>query len=176
MSDLLVRLFQLPDLSPIKKKLAAEGIVIRRAHPAELDIICSWVRHHFNERWAAECQGAMNHRPPTCFIAAELQPVEDANDDPYNLPLEKLVGFACYDTVAIGMFGPEGVQPDYQGRGIGKALLLACMHAMADFGYAYAVVAWAGPIDFYKKTVGATIIEDSEPGIFRGQLYGTQEG
>jgi hypothetical protein len=44
------------------------------------------------------------------------------------------------------------------------------MHAMSDDGYAYAVIAWAGPIEFYKQAVGASIIDDSEPGIFRGPL------
>ncbi len=39
-------------------------------------------------------------------------------------------------------------------------------------GYAYAVIGWAGPTEFYEKTVGATIIEGSEPGIFRGPLKG----
>ncbi len=172
MADLLVRLFSLPDASSYQPNLEAEGIFIRRAHPAELDVIIPWVRYHFKEKWAAECKGAVIKQPVTCFIAAEIQPLPEAGNDPYNLPSEKLVGFACYDTVAIGMFGPEGVHPDYRGRGIGKALLLTCLYAMADFGYAYAIIGWAGPIDFYKKSVGATIIKDSEPGIFRGQLYG----
>jgi GNAT superfamily N-acetyltransferase len=174
MADLLVRLFSLPDLNPLRNELQAEGIVIRRAHPSEAEVIASWVCYHFNEKWAAECKGALSNRPPSCFLATDVSTKAEADEDPYNLPPEKLVGFACYDSVAIGMFGPEGVQPDYQGRGIGKALLLACMYAMADFGYAYAIIAWAGPIDFYKKSVGATIIENSEPGIFRGPLTGEE--
>jgi GNAT superfamily N-acetyltransferase len=97
-------------------------------------------------------------------------------DDPYNLPPERLVGFACYDIVAKGMFGPEGVHPAYWQRGIGKALLLTCLHAMAADGYAYAMIAWAGPTEFYEKTVGATLIADSEPGIFRGPLIVENEG
>ena len=70
------------------------------------------------------------------------------------------------------MFGPVGVRADYQGRGIGKALLLTCLHAMAVEGYAYAVIAGAGPTEFYAKVVGATVIEGSEPGIFRDPLTG----
>jgi predicted N-acetyltransferase YhbS len=69
-------------------------------------------------------------------------------------------------------FGPMGVQEEYRQRGIGRALLLTSLHAMAAERYAYAIIAWAGSLEFYKKTVGATLIENSEPGIFRGELVG----
>jgi ribosomal protein S18 acetylase RimI-like enzyme len=170
MADMLVRLYSLPTMDPLREKLRADGIILRRAHPAEADIIVPWVRENFHDKWAAECRGALEHRPATCFVATAIQSVPDPDDDPYNLPPEKLIGFACYDIVAKGMFGPEGVQPDYRGRQIGKGLLLACMHAMANDGYAYAVISWAGPTEFYKNTVGATLIENSEPGIFRGPM------
>jgi hypothetical protein len=39
-------------------------------------------------------------------------------------------------------------------------------------GYAYAVIGWAGPQEFYARLVGATVIEGSEPGIYRGPLTG----
>jgi len=170
MADMLVRLFSLPKVSPLLARLSDERIILRRVCPAESDFIVPWIRHHFYEKWAAECQGAMQNRPVTCFIATEFQPIPEPDEDPYNLPPERLVGFACYDIVSKGLFGPEGVHLDYRGRGIGKALLLVCMHAMAADGYAYAVISWAGPTEFYEKTVGATIIEGSEPGIFRGPL------
>jgi ribosomal protein S18 acetylase RimI-like enzyme len=170
MVDLLVRLYSLPVISPLLGALREGGIIIRKAHPSETDLIVPWVSRHFNQKWAQECKGALGNRPPTCFIAVRLMPASELDDSAYNLPPEKLVGFACYDIVARGMFGPEGVHPDFRSQGIGKALLLSCMHAMADDGYAYAVIAWAGPIDFYEKVLGATQIEGSEPGIFRGPL------
>ncbi len=170
MADMLVRLYSLPPITPLQEKLQSDGIILRRAHPSETGIIVHWVRQHFHEKWAEECRGSLENRPVTCFIATELRPVQAPNDDLYNLPPEKLIGFACYDTIAKGMFGPEGVHPDYQGRKIGKGLLLACMHSMANEGYAYAVIGWAGPTEFYKSAVGATIIDNSEPGIFRGPL------
>lgn len=170
MADMLVRLFSLPPMDSLLEKLDSEGIVLRRAHPSEAGIIVSWVRENFHEKWAAECRGALEHRPVTCFIAAALLTVPEPDNDPYNLPPERLIGFACYDIISKGMFGPEGVHPEYRGLGVGKALLLVCMHAMANDGYAYAVISWAGPTEFYEKTVGATLIENSEPGIFRGPL------
>jgi len=47
---------------------------------------------------------------------------------------------------------------------------------MAADGYEYAVIGWAGPTEFYKKTVGAILIEESEPGIIRGRLKGDERG
>jgi predicted N-acetyltransferase YhbS len=80
------------------------------------------------------------------------------------------LGFACFDTDIKGMFGPIGVREDYRRRRIGKALLLTSMHAMAAETYAYAIIGWVGPVQFYSETVGATVIEGSEPGIFHGVL------
>ncbi len=170
MTDLLVRLYNLPKAHPVLEELSSQNITIRRAHPAEAEAIVPWVRQHFNPKWAAECQASLEHRPTTCYLATEILPLPAPADSPYDLPPERLIGFACYDTVALGMFGPEAVLPQDRGRGIGKALLLACMHAMADTGYAYAIIAWAGPTDFYRKVVGATPISNSEPGIFRGPV------
>ena len=68
------------------------------------------------------------------------------------------------------MFGPIGVREDRQDNRIGTALLLTCLHRMAADGYGYAVTGWAGPVEWYARTVGATIIEGSEPGVFRGSL------
>lgn len=38
---------------------------------------------------------------------------------------------------------------------------------MHQQGYAYAIIGWVGPVEFYKKTVGAAIIPDSAPGIYK---------
>jgi hypothetical protein len=41
---------------------------------------------------------------------------------------------------------------------------------LSQSGECQAIIGWAGSLEFYQKTVGATLIEDSEPGIFRGEL------
>lgn len=51
-----------------------------------------------------------------------------------------------------------------------SALLLACLHAMKEEGYEYAVIGWVASEDFYAHVVGATVIPASAPGIFRGKL------
>jgi ribosomal protein S18 acetylase RimI-like enzyme len=175
MSDMLVKLYTLPEIAPLIAQLKAGDIDVRQAAASEKRIVTNWVRHHFSETWAAECEAAIEQRPVCCYIAVEKSQTHASNDTPYALPAEKLVGFACFDATAKGMFGPTGVQDEYRGRNIGKALLLACLHVMATRGYAYAVIGWAGPTEFYSKAVGATIIEGSEPGIYRGPLIGTSD-
>lgn len=41
---------------------------------------------------------------------------------------------------------------------------------MRSQGYGYAIIGGVGPADFYAETVGATPIEGSDPGIYRGML------
>lgn len=172
---MLVKLYALPDDAALVAELRERRVEIRQAHPSEKRIIAAWVREHFTESWAAGCETALEQRPVTCYIAVKKGAPKAAPSSPYEQPPETLLGFACYDAGVKGMFGPEGVHEDYRGQGIGEALLLACLHAMAAERYAYAVVGWAGPVEFYAKTVGATIIPDSEPGIFRGRLSASPE-
>jgi GNAT superfamily N-acetyltransferase len=167
MPDMLVKLYTLPVLGPALAEQVQHGIEIRRPNPTEAKFLSNWVRTGFEEDWALGCEFALRSWPPTCFIAVKkVNPAAQG----YQMSPETLMGFACYDVSARGMFGPLGVAPDCQGQGIGKALLLACLHAMANEGYAYAVIGWAGPLEFYARTVGATVIQGSEPGIYRGPL------
>ncbi len=172
MVDMLVRLYTLPEVATLSADLKRKDIEIRQGHPAEKHIIADWVRQHFQDSWAVGCEVGLEQRPVSCYIAIKKTEGNAQGDNPYDLPPEILLGFACYDVASKGMFGPIGVREDYRGQGIGKALLLTCLHAMVTQGYAYAVIGWAGSTEFYATTVGATIIEDSEPGIFRGGLTG----
>lgn len=170
MADMLVKLYVLPEITLLLAQLGAEGIALRQGHPSEKHAIPKWVREHFHESWAIECEVGLGQRPVSCYIAVEKEAASTPDSNPYVLPAEKLLGFACYDVSSKGMFGPMGVREDYRGHGIGQALLLTCLYAMRAEGYAYAVIGWAGPAEWYAKTVGATIIEGSEPGIYRGPL------
>lgn len=133
-------------------------------------VVTQWAERHFPQ-WVEGLQAALWRDPISLFLAVERRRL--APSDSYHSITEKIVGFACYDIAAKGMFGPMGVQDNHQGRGIGRSLLLTALHAMAAEGYAYAVVAWVGPKEFYRKVAGATMIEDSEPGIF---AYRTESG
>ncbi|SDC91301.1 hypothetical protein SAMN02799630_01701 [Paenibacillus sp. UNCCL117] len=155
MSDMLVKLYDLPDLEPVLKQAREAGIDIRRAIAPEKHVVIEWVRKHFGNGWASECEVAFANQPVSCYLA-----VKDG----------QLAGFACYEATCKDFFGPTGVDESLRGLGAGKALLLASLHAMRSLGYGYAVIGGAGPKDFYAKHVGATVIENSTPGIYRGYL------
>lgn len=153
MSDLLVKLYSLPAAGPLTEKLRAAGIEIKRAIGPEKQAVAEWVESKFSRAWASECEVAMSAQPATCFLA-----VKDG----------RIAGFACYDSTSKGFFGPIGVDEAARAGGVGKALLLRTLEAMREAGYGYGIIGWAGPVDFFKKTVGAVVIEGSEPGIYRG--------
>ena len=67
MADMLVKLYTLPEITPLLARLKAEGIEVRQAAPSEKRIVANWVRAHFSETWAAECEAGIEQ-------ARELQP------------------------------------------------------------------------------------------------------
>jgi len=152
MSDMLVKLYDLPELAPVLAAQKQAGVDIRRALAAEKHLVAAWVRQHFSQTWANEVEVAFAQVPISCLIAVEQR---------------EIVGFTCYDAVCRNFFGPLGVIKESQGRGIGKALLLNCLYEMVAQGYAYAIIPWVGPKEFYAKLVGAIEIPGSEPGIYR---------
>lgn len=154
MHDMLVRLYALPDLDPALAHCAAQGTVIRRALVPEQPAVIAFVRQHFPGA-VPEVDVAFGRQPVSCFIAIRAQQV---------------AGFACHDTTAPNFFGPEGVAPDARGQGIGRALLLATLHAQRAQGYAYAIIGGVGPAAFYAKAAGAVDIAGSTPGIYAGML------
>jgi GNAT superfamily N-acetyltransferase len=153
MQDMLVRLYTLPDISDLKKRIRDEGIVIRRPLAAEKSLTLEWVKERFGSGWASEMDVSFSYQPITSFIA-----VQDG----------KILAFACYDSAYRNFFGPTGVDEAAQGKGIGKVMLFECLEAMREQGYAYAIIGGAGPIDFYRKTIGAELIPGSNPGIYAG--------
>lgn len=170
MTDMLVKLYDLPDYYPFRNQLVEQGIEIRQPFPSEKRYLVPWVQTNFSEIWAAECAGVLDRDPINCFMAIEKQPIPFPDNDPYNLPPEKIIGFACFDAAKKGVFGPMGVLESYRGHDIGTGLVLACLHAMKEQNYAYAVIWWVGPTEFYAKTVGAVPIEGSAPGFYPGPL------
>lgn len=156
MPDMLVKLYELPDMEELNKRMKDEGIDIRRVISSEKHIIVEWVRQTFNPSWASECEVAFSNHPVSCYVAVENGAI---------------LGFACYDATYRNFFGPTGVDPAARGRGAGKALLLKCLYDMEAQGYGYAVIGGAGPAEFYAKNCGAVIIEGSTPGIYRGALW-----
>jgi predicted N-acetyltransferase YhbS len=149
--DLLVNLLKLPPLEAI----APSQILVRRAQPFELTRVRSFVEQNFSTAWADEISVGFANKPVSVYIAIEEK---------------KIVGFAAYECTRKAFFGPLAVVEEARARGIGNALLLACLHALRELGYVYGIIGHAGPIKFYERAVGAIVIPDSDPGIYTNLL------
>jgi len=152
MPDMLVSLLRLQPIRPLLAELRAKGILIRRPNPWELSDFRAFIEKHFSRSWADEASVAFANKPISAFMATHD---------------EEIVGFAAYECTRRNFFGPMGVAEAYRGQGIGKALLLACLYAMQDLGYVYAIIGGAGPVEFYAKAAGAIPIPiDEGKGIY----------
>ena len=151
MTDLLVKLYDLPDLKPALDAAGEQEVVVRRAMASEKRLVTSWVKGLFGDGWASECDVAFSRMPIACVIA---------------ISGNRIIGFACHDSTCRNFFGPIGIDPAYRQKGIGRTVLLYTMHAMAQAGFAYAIIGAAGPMGFFEKWVNAFPIPGSTPGIY----------
>jgi GNAT superfamily N-acetyltransferase len=156
MTDLLLKLYDLPDSAPYMAKLAQQGVVIRRARAYEKFQVVRWVGDTFGHGWAGECEAAFHRQPISCFIATAKG---------------QITGFACHDCTCLDFFGPLGVAETHRKKGIGGALLLRSLHAMGELGYAYAI---AGDGDralgFYSRMLEVIEIPGSAEGFYADRL------
>jgi hypothetical protein len=157
MPDMLVKLYGLPDLGAALARQEGRGVMIRRALAPEKAEVTAWVKRHWGGGWASECEVAFARQPVACILATRA---------------ERILGFSCYECTCRGFFGPTGVLAPERGQGSGAALLLAALHSLRALGYGYAIIGSAGADveSFYAKTVGATVIEGSTPGVYAGGL------
>jgi predicted N-acetyltransferase YhbS len=160
MPDMLVNLLKLAPLEPILAELREAGVIVRRAQPHEITRVREFVVGNFQTGWADEISVGYSNKPVSVFIAIREKQV---------------VGFAAYECTRRSFFGPMGVAAAERGRGLGHALLVACLWGLCEMGYAYGIIGGAGPTRFYERAVGATLIPDSVPGIYADPIKGTDE-
>jgi mycothiol synthase len=118
---------------------AGRGYQVRRARPDEQALLDA-VAAEFGGAWPFELARALGHDPPGVHVALR--------DGAY-------CAFAAHDgnNRGLGWFGPTGTWPAHRGRGLGEALLLACLVDVA-IDHAQCEVAWIGPRPFYDKVAG----------------------
>ncbi|NAY90506.1 GNAT family N-acetyltransferase [Muricauda sp. JGD-17] len=156
MQDMLVRLLGLPDITEKEKELMENHqVIFKRPIPPEKSIVVNWVREHFSPNWADEVESSFSALPINCFIAQRDQDI---------------LGFACFESTAKNFFGPTGVLSSERGKRIGEVLLIKALGALREMGYAYAIIGGVGPVEYYKKTVNAHVIEKSERSIYQNLL------
>ena len=156
MPDMLVRLYDLPKTADLYEQLAAQNITLHRVMSPNYGKAFDFIKAAFGEGWAYEACSAISHQPSGLFVALEKTEAG-----------KRIVGFSAYNATALDFFGPTGVLPEMRGKGVGKALLLRALEAMRDEGYGYAIIGGVGPQEFYRKCCGATLIENSSPGIYK---------
>ena len=150
--DMLIRLHEPRLAAP---PLAAAAGDVRKPLAPDHDLVIAWIARHFTPGWASEARVALGNRPLSLFVATRS---------------DALLGFCCYDAAARGFVGPIGVAELARGSGVGAALLSACLQDMRTMGYAYAIAGAVGAGEFFRRVAGATEIEGSSPGIYRGML------
>lgn len=154
-SDMLVKLYDMPEATGVQS-LLENGVAIKRALAPDRAEVLNFVTKTFGAVWEGECAAAFSRTPATCYLAVKNK---------------RVVGFACFDVTALDFFGPTGVAPESRGQGIGRVLLLKCLHSMQEMGYAYAVIGDVGDAaEFYRKSVSAVRIPDSYPGIYSNMI------
>lgn len=121
----------------------------RNVFPSDSISVIEFIKENFpsEKGWVFEAQRALLNG--TCLIS-----VLD----------NKVIGFACYDCIGKGYFGPFGVSESRRGYGVGTELICECFDQMKCCGYGYAII---GCVDdsskiFYEKVAKALTIPNSE--------------
>lgn len=135
---------ELPDRKTIFD-LGADGFFIRRAGREERDRFIAFCERNWTSSWAVEAAQGIDADPSTLFIAVAAEG-------------DRIAGFAAYEVnQGLGSFGPTGVAPEFQGRGLGRRLLWACLDDLRRRERDVGEIGWVGPVDFYQRVAGARL-------------------
>jgi predicted N-acetyltransferase YhbS len=133
----------LPPTEPDEKRLAADGVTVRRAVGADVPGLVEFALANWGFNWAGEISHSVGRDGAGCWLATEADGT--------------LLGFAAYGSSRPTWFGPMGTTPAARGRGIGSVLLRHCLADQRAAGYETAQIGWVGPVPFYSSTVGARV-------------------
>jgi mycothiol synthase len=121
-----------------EERLATAGIEVRPADPSAVP----WVRATWHDGWAWELTQSIERPDAGAYVAWR-------DGEP--------LGFAAYGGNRPSWFGPMGTAPAAEGLGVGRVLLRRCLADQRASGLAQAQIAWAGPLGFYSRAVGARV-------------------
>jgi GNAT superfamily N-acetyltransferase len=122
---------------------APEGVELRRVvEDADAASVVDLCRRAFAPAWQHEARRGIEHG--ACHAAFDASSGD-------------LLGFAAHSVNRAGWFGPTGVDPNRQRRGVGGPLLAACLVDLQVAGFARCEISWIGPTGFYVKAAGAEV-------------------
>lgn len=138
--------YQIPEeVKEVKHAREAEGYSFATAQDKDLYEVITFANEKFNPDWGrAIREGILQGLPLERILVAR----ENGT----------VVGFCIYGGYEgiPDRFGPFGVDPDQQGKGLGKILLHECLHCMRSEGLHGAWFLWTGEKSsagyLYKKT------------------------
>jgi predicted N-acetyltransferase YhbS len=124
-----------------EKRLAEQGVVVRRAVPDDVPALADFALSNFGSGWAGEITDSVGRDRAGCHLAER-----DG----------RILGFASYGS-RPNWFGPMGTAPATQGLGIGSVLLRRCLADQKAAGLSRVQIGWVGPMPFYSNVVGARV-------------------
>lgn len=127
---------------------ACTGYELRRARRDQADgPALHALAASFSPAWAFEVARALDEGDAGSLPGVHVAMHRDSG---------AMAAFAARDgnNRGLGWFGPAGTLDAHRGRGLGAALLLACLADVAAAGLHTCEIAWIGPRDFYARVAG----------------------
>ncbi len=142
--NLITDLSQSFDTAAEEKRLAGEGIELRRAAASDAPLLDEYFAEQFGADWRFEAELALDNDPPALHLA-----LKDG----------KIIAFSAHSSQnrEWGFFGPMGTAPAARGHGLGRVLLWYCLNDMRVAGHRASVIPWVGPIAFYQQWAGSRV-------------------
>ncbi len=141
-------------LATHRRLLEGAGFAVWIGQGAD-DRTLAWIDETFGGTWSGEAYGASN-----VIVTRGGAPAGFASFDPQQRRFAWLRGLGAQR--GVGIFGPFGVDPALRGLVVGPALLALALGTLRDRGYTrglIAAVAGQRLVDYYGRTVGATVAE-----------------
>lgn len=130
------------DTTTAERRLAESGIAIRPLANSDEPYFSSWAAQHWSADWAWEATRALVRTGARCYVATRGS---------------NLIAFAACGGGRSSWFGPMGTVPAEQRQGLGAILLKRCLADQRSAGMSRSFIAWVGPAEFYRRSVGADV-------------------